>query len=134
MPSRGPTPCLKLQSAWRIPLLIPGYALQHLLLRDGCFTTSKLCVLDPEILTDCNLRQGARPLEGTYIPNILCIFFDFSGPYGPVWAQPGPLKSRKSSEKSILFYVTHVYQKSSFLTSILRFFIVLTCSSDFWPK
>ena len=57
-------------------------------------------------------------------------------PYGPVWARPGPLKSGTSSGKThpFFFYVLHFYQKSLFLISIWRFLIVLTCSSDFWPK
>ena len=32
------------------------------------------------------------------------------------------------------FYVTHFSQKSSFLNSRQRYLMVLTCSSDFWPK
>ena len=39
---------------------------------------------------DCNLRQGARHLEGTYKGNCLRIFLNFSGSYGPIWALMGP--------------------------------------------
>ena len=37
------------------------------------------------------------------------------GPYGPVWARPGPLKSGKSSKKAhISFYAMHFSQKLSY--------------------
>ena len=83
---------------------------------------------------DCYLRQGDRPLKAHIKANVLRIFIYCSGPYGPTWARPGPIWGRKVPGKTKCFCHTHVYQKSSFLTSIWRFLKVLTCSSDFWPK
>ena len=60
--------------------------------------------------SDCNLRQGARHLTGTYEADFLHFLGGFfgsiwahKGPYGPIWARPGPLKSGKSSKKMHLF-------------------------------
>ena len=45
-------------------------------------------ISDPSTEADCSLRQGARPLKGTYKGDLFGYFlFYFSGPYGP---GPGP--------------------------------------------
>ena len=78
---------------------------------------------------DCYSIQGARPSKAPSNAICLRMFFDSSGPYGPVWARPGPLKSGKSLGKTHLcVYVTCFSQKSLFLTSIECFLTVLTCS------
>ena len=43
------------------------------------------------------------------------------GPYGPIWARPGPLKSGKI-KKTYLFYVTYYSQKTSFFNLQTMFF------------
>ena len=52
-------------------------------------------------------------------------FFDFSGPYGPIWARMGPARALEEREKfrksAPCSYLTYLYQKSSFLTSTRRF-------------
>ena len=44
-------------------------------------------------------------------------------------------RNLKSGEIHGKIYVfLHIFRKSGFLNSILRFMMALTCSSDFWPK
>ena len=50
--------------------------------------------------SDCNLRQGARHLKGTYKGDVFTYLFRFfgsiwahKGPYGPIWARMGPYGS-----------------------------------------
>ena len=47
------------------------------------------------------------PLKAPRKVNFLRIWGDFSGPYGPIWARPGPLKSRKNLEKTYIFLWKH---------------------------
>ena len=71
--------------------------------------------------TDCYLRQGARPLKGTYKGNIFTYFFVFRVhmcPYEPIWAcmgtygpRPGPWRAGKVKKKH---FFSHTFsQKSS---------------------
>ena len=45
---------------------------------------------------DCNLRQGARALKGTYKEHLFMYFGIF---FGPVWALMGPARALEEQEK-----------------------------------
>ena len=86
----------------------------HVLAVLQVLTSSQMAEVTPASLNlsnfpDCNLSQGARHLKGTYKEYFLRIFEMFSGPYGPIWARPGPLKSGKSQGKAFLFFQTHLF-------------------------
>ena len=55
--------------------------------------------------TDCNLRQGARHLKGTYKGDFFTYFFFRF--VGPIWARPGPLKNGKSFCKKRTFFLSN---------------------------
>ena len=81
---------------------------------------------------------GPQPGPGPTSKAIcLRIFLDFSGLYGPIRAHmgpygPGPLKSRKGSEKTHIFVEQHFFsQKSLFLTSRQHFLMEKPCSSGY---
>ena len=84
--------------------------------------------------TDCSLRQGARPLKGTYKGDLftyLLRFFGYiwahQGPYGPIWARMGPARALEEREK----FRT---KKSRFWHPDSVFGWKKPCSSGFWPK
>ena len=61
--------------------------------------------------SDCSLRQGARPLKGTYKGDLFTYFFGFfgsiwahKGPYWQVWAHIGTARALEEWEK---FRKTH---------------------------
>ena len=56
------------------------------------------------------------------------------GPYGSIWARPWPLKSGKSSKRTLLFLSNTFSQNSKFLTSSQHFLMEKQCSAGFWPK
>ena len=53
----------------------------YFLIESGGIIPHEICamqtLLGQTIGSDCNLRQGARPLKGTYKDDCLYIFFDF---------------------------------------------------------
>ena len=46
--------------------------------------------------SDCNLRQGARHLKGTYKGDFFTYYFIF---FGPIWAHMGPALALEEREK-----------------------------------
>ena len=46
--------------------------------------------------SDCNLRQGARHLKGTYKGDLFTYSFGF---FGPLWAHMGPARALEEREK-----------------------------------
>ena len=95
-----------------------------------CFLSAS--TVYPSLVPDCSLRQGARHHKGTYKGEFFTYLFGFfgsiwahKGPYGPMEARMGPARALEERErlkkKHTFLYVTHLHQKSSFLTSKQRF-------------
>ena len=60
--------------------------------------------------TDCSLRQGARPLEGTYKGELFTYFFGFFGSIWTIWARTGPAQALEEREKFIYgFLWVHIW-------------------------
>ena len=146
MPLRCLAPCLKLQSVSR--------PVQWLSRNPGPVQWLSRVQTGPMAVHDSRTRPVAVQEDKSFLDvhkghrvkgDFLHIFGGFfgsirahMGPCGPIQACMGPARALEEREKitknTFCFYVTLCFQKSSFLTSIRRFLMILMCSSDFWPK
>ena len=67
---------------------------------------------------DCNLRQGARHLKGTYKGNCFTYFFGF---FGPIWALMGPYGPGPGPWRAGKVQKMHLFLSKSFFKEIVVF-------------
>ena len=73
---------------------------------------------------DCSLRQGARPLKGTYKGDFLLnssgpygLIRAHMGPYGPIWARMGTARALEEREE----FRRKLFLCNAFLSKIVIF-------------